>query len=89
MVFARFEFMYPDENYGRDRRYRREISQEELRTWYRRYYQRGMSLKEVGRRVGVNHRHLSRLFKEAGLPVTLRIEDRVLTPKPGARTPGS
>jgi transposase-like protein len=81
--------MYPDENYGRDKRYRREISQEELRAWYQRYYQRGMSLKEVGRRVGVNPRHLSQLFKEAGLPVTLRIEDRVLSPKPHAQNPGS
>ncbi len=81
--------MYPDENYGRDKRYRREISQEELRTWYQRYYQRGMSLKEVGRRVGVNPRHLSQLFKEAGWPVSLRIEERVLVPKPGTQSPGS
>jgi transposase-like protein len=79
--------MYPDENYGRDKRYRREISQEELRSWYQRYYQRGMSLKEVGRRVGVNPRHLSQLFKEAGWPVSLRIEERVLTPNSGPLNP--
>ena len=79
--------MYPDENYGRDKRYRREISQEELRSWYQRYYQRGMSLKEVSRRVGVNPRHLSQLFKEAGWPVSLRIEERVLTPNSGPLNP--
>lgn len=75
--------MYGEEHYGRDRRYREEIPEEKLRTWYRRYYQRGMSLKQIGRRVGVNPRHLSKLFKEAGLPVTAHVEQRVLTPKPG------
>jgi AraC-like DNA-binding protein len=70
--------MYPEENYGRDRRYREEISEEKLRGWYRRYYQRGMSLKAIGRRVGVNHRHLSKLFKNAGLPVSQHIHERVL-----------
>ena len=70
--------MYDDDNYGRDKRYRAVIPQEKLRTWYRRYYQRGMSLKEIGRRVGVNHRYLSQMFKEAGLPVTPHIEERVL-----------
>lgn len=70
--------MYPEENYGRDKRYREVVPQEKLHTWYKRYYQRGMSLKEIGRRVGVNHRYLSRLFKDAGLPVTSHVEERVL-----------
>lgn len=73
--------MYGDENNGRDRRYRREITEKELRTWYRRYYQSGLSLDQVGRRVGVSPRYLSQLFKEAGLPVSQRIEERVLRPK--------
>ena len=70
--------MYPEENYGRDKRYREVVPQEKLHTWYKRYYKRGMSLKEIGRRVGVNHRYLSRLFKDAGLPVTSHVEERVL-----------
>lgn len=70
--------MTPEENYGRDRRLRQEIAEEQLRTWYRRYYQRGMSLREIGRRVGVSHRYLSQLFKEAGLPVTSKVHRRVL-----------
>ena len=70
--------MYPEENYGRDQRLREVIEEEKLRAWYKRYYQRGMSLKDIGRRVGVHPRYLSRLFKEAGLPVTSRIEKRVL-----------
>ena len=70
---------YDDENYGRDKRYREVIPEEKLRTWYKRYYQRGMSLREIGRRVGVNHRHLSKLFKQAGFPVTSHVEERVLT----------
>lgn len=70
--------MYPEEVYGRDRRYREIIPEEQLRIWYKRYYQRGMSLKEIGRRVGVNPRHLSKLFKEAGFPVTLHVHERVL-----------
>ena len=71
--------MYPEEHYGRDKRYREVVPQEKLRTWYTRYYQRGMSLKEIGRRVGVNHRHLSQLFKEAGYPVTSHVEERILS----------
>ena len=70
--------MYPEEHYGRDKRYREVVPQEKLHTWYKRYYQRGMSLKEIGRRVGVNHRYLSRLFKDAGLPVSSLVEERVL-----------
>ncbi|MFN2135967.1 MAG: hypothetical protein ACK2UK_08445 [Candidatus Promineifilaceae bacterium] len=70
--------MYPDPDYGRDRRYRKEISEEQLRTWYRRYYQHGMSLQEIGRRVGVNHRYLSKAFKAAGLPVSQHVHERVM-----------
>ncbi len=70
--------MYPEEHYGRDKRYREVVPQEKLRSWYIRYYQRGMTLKEIGRRVGVNPRYLSKLFKEAGLPVTSHVEERVL-----------
>ena len=72
--------MYGEEKNGRDRRFREEISEVKLRDWYRRYYQHGLSLQAIGRFVGVNPRVLSRLFKEAGLPVTPRVEDRVINP---------
>jgi AraC-like DNA-binding protein len=72
--------MYGEEKNGRDRRFREEIPQQKLRDWYRRYYQHGLSLQAIGRHVGVNPRVLSRLFKEAGLPVTPRVEDRIISP---------
>jgi AraC-like DNA-binding protein len=72
--------MYGEEKNGRDRRFREEIPHQKLRDWYRRYYQHGLSLQDIGRFVGVNPRVLSRLFKEAGLPVTSRVEDRVIHP---------
>ena len=71
--------MYGDEEHGRDRRYREEIPEEKLRTWYRRYYQRGMSLEEIGRRLGINPRYLSQRFKELGLPVSRRLHERIMT----------
>ena len=70
--------MHGKEKKGRDRRFREEIPEQKLRDWYTRYYQHGLSIQEIGRRVGVNPRVLSKLFKEAGLPVTQRVEDRVI-----------
>ncbi len=68
--------MFDDENKRRDRRFREEISDEQIRTWYQRYYQYGMSLRSIGRRVGVNERYLSKRFKALGLPVTRRVHER-------------
>jgi hypothetical protein len=73
--------MYGEEKNGRDRRFREEIPQQKLRDWYKRYYQHGLSLQAIGRIVGVNPRVLSRLFKEAGLPVARRVEDRIIHPE--------
>lgn len=67
-----------EEVYGRDKRYREAIPPEKLRAWYERYYQRGMSLTQIGRRVGVNPRYLSQLFREAGWPVTAHVHKRVI-----------
>ena len=66
------------EKNGRDRRFREKIPEQKLRDWYTRYYQHGLSLQAVGRQVGVNPRVLSRLFKEAGLPVSRHVEERVI-----------
>ena len=72
--------MYSNEQvYGRDRRYRETIPPEKLRHWYEQYYQRGMSLKQIGRRVGVNPRYISQLFHEAGWPVTSHVHERVIS----------
>jgi hypothetical protein len=70
--------MCGEDNYGRDKRYRKQIPPETLREWYERYYQRGMSLKQIGRRVGVSPRYLSELFRAKGWPVTLRVHERVI-----------
>ncbi len=67
-----------EEVYGRDKRYREIIPPEQLRLWYERYYQHGMSLKQIGRRVGVNPRYLSQRFREAGWPVTQHVDERVI-----------
>jgi AraC-like DNA-binding protein len=70
--------MTDEEKTRRDRRFREEIPDQKLRDWYKRYYQHGLSLEAIGRRVGVNPRVLSKLFKEAGLPVTAKLENRIL-----------
>ena len=69
-----------DEQPRRDGRYRREISEKELRRWHRMFYQSGLSLRELGRLVGVNPRHLSRCFRRAGLPVSRRVDGRYWRP---------
>jgi AraC-like DNA-binding protein len=70
--------MKDEEKTRRDRRFREEIPEQKLRDWYRRYYQHGLSLAAIGRLVGVNPRVLSKLFKEAGLPVTTKLDERIL-----------
>lgn len=64
----------------RDGRFRREISQQELQRWHRMFYQSGLSLRQVGRLVDVNPRHLSRCFRQAGLPVARDVEARFWRP---------
>lgn len=67
-----------EERHGRDRRYREPIPEEQLRIWYRRYYQHGLSLRQIGGLVGINPRYLSQLFRQAGWPVTQHVHERVI-----------
>ncbi|MFL7837300.1 MAG: hypothetical protein ACK2T4_08745 [Candidatus Promineifilaceae bacterium] len=70
--------MDDEEKKRRDRRFREKVPEQKLRDWYKRYYQHGLSLKAIGRLVGVNPRVLSKLFQEAGLPVSTKLDERIL-----------
>ena len=53
-----------------------EIPAELARQWHIDYYQAGLSIKDVAEIAGVGRNRLSRRWKELGLPVSRRVEER-------------
>jgi len=45
------------------------------------YYQGGYSIKEVAELVGLGRNRLARRWKELGLPVSRKVEERVWSPE--------
>ena len=53
-----------------------EIAAELARQWHIDYYQAGYSIKEVAELAGVGRNRLTRRWRELGLPVSRRVEER-------------
>ena len=53
------------------------------RRWHITFYQAGFTLQEVAQQAGVGRNLLARRFKELGLPVSRKVEDRAWRPEKG------
>ncbi len=58
------------------RRRKPEIPADLAREWHISYYQAGLSIMEVAERVGVGRNRLTKRWRELGLPVSRRVEER-------------
>ena len=57
-----------------------EIPAELARGWHVTYYQAGFTLQEIAEQAGVGRGLLARRFKELGLPVSRKVEERTWRP---------
>ena len=58
------------------RRRKPEIPAELAREWHITYYQAGFSIMEVAERAGVGRNRLTKRWRELGLPVSRKVEER-------------
>lgn len=59
------------------------IPAELARGWHVAYYQAGFTLQEIAEQTGVGRNLLARRFKELGLPVSRKVEERAWRPEKG------
>ena len=58
-----------------------EIPADLARDWHVTYYQAGLTLHGVAQQAGVGRNLLARRFKELGLPVSRKVEERAWRPE--------
>jgi AraC-like DNA-binding protein len=72
----------------KDRRRRREVSDEEILRWHIDYYQQGKSLAWLAKKFCLHRGYLSDRFKKLGLPISHYVERRAYTPPDDAAQDG-
>ena len=63
------------------RRRKPEIAAELARLWHVDFYQAGLSVTEVAEMAGVSRNRLTRRWKELGLPISRKVEERIWRPE--------